>query len=317
MKQSTAYNGLLHKGVWQYPSRAEIIDFEGEHGRVPLRRGLSIHYCDGFDRHNLTGETELLPGLALYVFLSEPPGARIGGRPLLPDRPEGGGGPQAVLVSRTRPEQLIRYCKAGHRTRKVAITASPEWLADCGLDIKGDGTDIASFADRHLAQLSWLPDRRLIAAAETILQASPYTESLRRLHLESRVIDLLADTYAMVANGVSGSPTARLKAQDRQRVRRVEDYLASADPASLSLADLAAHAGISVSTLQRLFQAVHGMSPVEFIRRDNLERARQALRHEGISVKEAAYRAGYTHTANFSTAFRRQFGYSPGTIVGG
>jgi AraC-like DNA-binding protein len=30
-----------------------------------------------------------------------------------------------------------------------------------------------------------------------------------------------------------------------------------------------------------------------------------------LSVTEAAFRVGYAHPANFATAFRRHFGYSP------
>jgi AraC-like DNA-binding protein len=38
---------------------------------------------------------------------------------------------------------------------------------------------------------------------------------------------------------------------------------------------------------------------------------RIALERKGISVNEAAHRAGYTSAAKFATAFRRQFGVAP------
>jgi AraC-like DNA-binding protein len=35
------------------------------------------------------------------------------------------------------------------------------------------------------------------------------------------------------------------------------------------------------------------------------------LAHLGLSVNEAAYAVGYANPANFSTAFRKHFGYVP------
>lgn len=298
---------------WHYPDGNPSAEFDGDHGQVPLRHGLSVHYCAGVDRHDRTGQAELSPGLALYIFLAGRPHATLGGRPLLPELPGARQGPQAVLVSRARPELLLRHSQLGLYTSKVAITVTPDWLADSGLDIKGDGCDIAAFAERHLAQISWQPDRSLATAAEYILQVSPFSGSLRRLHLESRVIDLLAETFTRIADSAPGHESYRLKQRDRQRVRRVEDFIQAGEHrGNISLSELAACAGVSISTLQRLFMAIHGISPVEYIRRSRLEQARHALRLEGISVKEAAFRAGYSTTANFSTAFRRQYGYPPG-----
>lgn len=306
------------KSSWRYPAGVSLAEFEGEHGKLPLRRGLSVHFCTGTDRHDHVAEAELPAGLALYLFLAGRPDATLGGRPLLPELPGGGQGPQAVLVSRAQPELLVRRSHYGNYASKVAITVSADWLADSGLDIKGDGCDIGAFAQRHMAQMSWHADRGLSAAADYILHASPFTGALSRLHLESRVIELLARAFSHVAGSLPALEAGTLKIRDRQRVRRVEDFILEGNhQGNFTLAELADHAGVSVSTLQRLFVAVHGISPVDYIRRARLEQARQALRFEGISVKEAAFRAGYSTTANFSTAFRRQYGYPPGVETQG
>jgi len=53
------------------------------------------------------------------------------------------------------------------------------------------------------------------------------------------------------------------------------------------------------------------MSAFKYIRQRNLERAMVALDRDRISVKEAAFLAGYSSAANFSTAFRKAFGRTP------
>ncbi len=50
---------------------------------------------------------------------------------------------------------------------------------------------------------------------------------------------------------------------------------------------------------------------------DRLELARLALLERGATVGEAAYSAGYTNAANFSTAFSRAFGYPPSACLKG
>ncbi|CAM5502008.1 AraC family transcriptional regulator OS=Stutzerimonas stutzeri OX=316 GN=CXK95_03430 PE=4 SV=1 [Stutzerimonas stutzeri] len=58
------------------------------------------------------------------------------------------------------------------------------------------------------------------------------------------------------------------------------------------------------------------MTIFEYQRARRLLQARQALEREGISVNEAAWRAGYNSAANFATAFKRQFGISPRQVRG-
>ncbi|WP_425487890.1 helix-turn-helix transcriptional regulator [Microvirga lupini] len=73
---------------------------------------------------------------------------------------------------------------------------------------------------------------------------------------------------------------------------------------------------MSTSSLQRHFRAAFGMTVFEFIRNEKLNEAWRLLMQEGISVGEAAYRAGYSSAANFTTAFKRRFGVLPKHLRG-
>ncbi|WZB75659.1 helix-turn-helix transcriptional regulator [Achromobacter insuavis] len=74
------------------------------------------------------------------------------------------------------------------------------------------------------------------------------------------------------------------------------------------LADLARDAGVSITTLKQKFPLAVGAPVFEYLRQVRLERARRGLLHEGWSVKQAAFYAGYRHPTNFTTAYRRRFG---------
>jgi AraC-like DNA-binding protein len=63
--------------------------------------------------------------------------------------------------------------------------------------------------------------------------------------------------------------------------------------------------------MQGAFKAVYGRTIADYSRELRLQRAREAIERNGASVAQAAYDAGYSNPANFSTAFKRLFGLSP------
>jgi|AGTN01.1.fsa_nt_gi AraC-type DNA-binding domain-containing proteins len=285
----------------------------GRHGSCVLRPGLRLHFSDAVDLCDLVVRNELEPGLTVTVLLELGTDVRasLGGQSLIPEGGVSKNRPMVVVTAHPSAELFERRGRDGGRVRKVSLMLSREWLADSGLDHNGADFHVRRFAGTHMAQQAWAAGSTLAHLAEGILRTPSGIDPLQALRLESRAVELVAETFAALMQrprrDSGGSPASR----DLRRLERVEDYLAASDAASVPLDELARVAGISVSTLQRLFQSVHGMSAFEFIRRRNLERARAALLHRGVSVKEAAYLAGYSSPANFSTAFRHHFGQPP------
>lgn len=284
----------------------------GDYQLVALRPGLMLHYSDAVDLHDLVTRIEQKPGLTVQIFLKGRVDASLGGRDFLPGGEAASDGrPFALMTARARPELFERRARKGTHVRKVSVTMSHDWLADSGLGPDGGLLEIGRFAAIHLARRNWRPNRRLIAMAEQILQPASYVGAYRTLSLESRVLELLAESFAAAVPSSSPPGRGALNVRDLRRMRDVEEHLSALGASPACLDDIARMVGVSVSTLQRLFQAAHGMSAFEFIRRKNLDRARFALDSLGVSVKEAAHLAGYASAANFSTAFRRHFGRTP------
>lgn len=78
-----------------------------------------------------------------------------------------------------------------------------------------------------------------------------------------------------------------------------------------SLDEVAAVAAFSPYHFHRLFTAYTGESLSAFVRRLRLERAANRLRQTFDAITEIALDAGYETPANFSKAFKQQFGQSP------
>ncbi|MGB0370180.1 MAG: AraC family transcriptional regulator N-terminal domain-containing protein [Opitutales bacterium] len=74
---------------------------------------------------------------------------------------------------------------------------------------------------------------------------------------------------------------------------------------------LAALVHMSPSSFHRIFKEVTSTSPIQYLKRIRLDRARDLLRYNGLRVNEAAQQVGYESTPQFSREFKRIFGISP------
>ncbi|MEU1423835.1 AraC family transcriptional regulator [Kitasatospora sp. NPDC005751] len=79
----------------------------------------------------------------------------------------------------------------------------------------------------------------------------------------------------------------------------------------LTPADVAAHAGISVSSLNRRFRAQAGVSPPQYLLRLRLDRARELLTETDEPVERVAALAGFASAASLRQHFARLTGTTP------
>ena len=82
--------------------------------------------------------------------------------------------------------------------------------------------------------------------------------------------------------------------------------------ANLSLPELADHACLSPFHFHRLFAAVIGEAPAEYVRRLRLERAAHELSTSDRAVADIAREARYGSQSAFTRAFGERFGCAPG-----
>ncbi|MEP9375072.1 AraC family transcriptional regulator [Aquabacter sp. CN5-332] len=95
----------------------------------------------------------------------------------------------------------------------------------------------------------------------------------------------------------------------------VEDVIAAirARPQrALSADEAAASAGLTRHRLLQVFTAIAGQSFAAFQRSERLNLGRRLIEDKGFNIPRAAEEAGYNHVTNFSVAYRRQFGETPG-----
>ncbi len=96
-----------------------------------------------------------------------------------------------------------------------------------------------------------------------------------------------------------------------QRAARAAAWLRAHYQQPLRIQELAAHAGMGVSTLHHHFRALTAMSPLQYQKRLRLQAARDQMLLEGLDAASAAFAVGYESASQFSREYRRVFGQPP------
>ncbi len=139
----------------------------------------------------------------------------------------------------------------------------------------------------------------------------PYGGLLRRMYLESKVLELLVLQIAAWTECSSQIDHPTLRSQDIELIHEAAAILLQnwMDPPSLM--ELARQVGINDFKLKQGFRHVFGTTVFGYLLTYRMEQAKQLLLNSRLSVAEIARRVGYISPSAFSAAFRRHTGIPP------
>lgn len=101
----------------------------------------------------------------------------------------------------------------------------------------------------------------------------------------------------------------------KPQLRRLIEHVEANLDADLSLADLAAVAGISVPHLTTLFRRTMGQSVHAYVMERRVARARDLLLSGRTSVADAALETGFAHQSHLARWMRRLLGVTPAQVL--
>jgi AraC-like DNA-binding protein len=106
--------------------------------------------------------------------------------------------------------------------------------------------------------------------------------------------------------------SARVSPLPKWRLRRVVDYVEAHISEAISLADLAAAAGLSRTHFTAQFRLATSCRPHDFILLQKIEAAKRLLLQTSRELLDIALTVGFQTQAHFSTVFKRFVGETPG-----
>jgi len=119
---------------------------------------------------------------------------------------------------------------------------------------------------------------------------------------------------APAANDLAWSVMDASRTLARQAAQALDEQAASGD--AKSLAELAAHLGVSDRHLRRIFLAEHGVTPLQYLQTRRLLLAKQLLTDTRLPVAQVALASGFNSLRRFNAAFVENYRMSPSRLRG-
>lgn len=219
--------------------------------------------------------------------------------------------------------------QAGHTSASVFAHGQGERRFLAGQDVQqlrlivNESTLALYLGEQRCAQLlgSAHATRQLAFYTHT-LDSQPHLQALTRLNrdpdqdrlgLRIHALSLLQQQLLRLAP--QQAPHSRLTDSERHKLEQARQIIVEQLHQPITHDYLCACVGLSEFRLKAGFKAHFGSSPKEMLLQVRMQRAMELL-ESGRQVAEAAYRVGYAHPSNFSTAFTRFFGRTPKSVAG-
>lgn len=275
---------------------------------VQLSSELHLHLADCVETQTAVSHAEVVPGISINIVYEANLRFSLGDHQyVLTHSANEQGGPLLHALVIGQPDMFRRHIEPGNRVRKLNLTISIDWLKAR----LGAGFNIIERLTRNHAQSrTWPLPQELIEVADSLMSVSDNPGFSEKLVLESEAIKIVSHVLESLHSAYGGY----------HQPDSVGHYslLALVDgnlERGANLKEIAKEGRMSVSTLQARFKRTFGITVQRYIRKRLLDRARRQMIGGGSSIGEAAYQAGYNHSSNFITAFRKEFGLTPAQCI--
>lgn len=174
------------------------------------------------------------------------------------------------------------------------------------------GSPDADALSRDLARISLVRDRIRAARIRGLIGRLFSGPFIAQRMASGTLVPLLADTLEQF----SGQSVERTKCLNRRftAVRACEAYMRDHVDATVTLLDLSTICGMRARSLINAFEAVTGLSPMDYLKRLRLNGVRRALGRSGrprTRVIDVATAWGFWHMGHFASDYRGMFGETP------
>ena len=134
------------------------------------------------------------------------------------------------------------------------------------------------------------------------------THALREAHAKTLLRAILVELNRIVSGEVVD---AEKHTWSEQRVVTLIASLPASCDQQWTLAGMADHCGIQRTQLGKLFQKLTGSTPMEYLSRIRMERAKTLLRETDMKVIDVAFECGFSSSQYFANTFKHAAGMTP------
>jgi AraC family transcriptional regulator len=201
----------------------------------------------------------------------------------------------------------------------------PDTEVNAEFSVEGETHYSVTFLDRSLfGRLNPELGRPIVVSSNEAVRRG-LVELGREAAARDDAFDLFAEGWALqamahlsrLAGGHHANREISRGGLSVANLRRVQDYIHSTLPATVTLVELSRVAGLSRRHFLRAFRESVGDTPLGYVRTLRIEEAKRRLSQGNQSITEVALDCGFSHAQHFATAFRRATGLTPSAFQRG
>lgn len=185
----------------------------------------------------------------------------------------------------------------------VYLKSLEEESASALLLQEGQGTSVRQMALSNKARI----------VLEQIIH-HPFEGTMKNIFLHSKALELLlysSDQFARKDVEERFGCRFLTEQEDRNKIEEARKILLENLHSPLTIKELARKVAMNECYLKKGFKAMYKTTIYDYFQRERMERARQLLYVNNMSVTEVALQMGYSCISHFSTAFRKYTGIKP------
>lgn len=217
-----------------------------------------------------------------------------------------------IFISSSNTELELLYT-AGTNIKRLGIYLTPQWIAehfDANTKLQ-----LELLTGKALKQVNKIQINKEVKEKLNLIFETDLMNDAEKLILKSRVILLIEYFFSTFLNDSLEIRNKKLiPDEDINRLKNIEKILTAGDTDKFpSITMLARLAHMSGTKLKQRFKQVYGYRLYEYYNKQRLHKAKEMM-EEGMSPKEAGYAIGFNDVSNFTKAFKKEYGYTPGTL---
>jgi len=220
--------------------------------------------------------------------------------------------PNQSLVLPANEPMRIDFPEASFNTptRCLALAISPDLISAVAADLneRFPKTDNNTW-QLHYNQFYLGSDPRITQTISQLVQIFIDDEPAKDVLATLKLRELLVRMMQTQARSLLLQESKQWLNQNRLAV--AIDYIKTHLHERICIEDLCKKSCMSRQHFFRSFKQELGLTPIEFINRMRIERAKELLAQPGISVSEVCFRSGFSSTAYFDRVFKQAVGLCP------
>jgi len=223
-----------------------------------------------------------------------------------------------TLIDLVNEEDGIIYRTKNNHKKSINLVIKQEYLKNILLnDYLLD--DIQSFFTTkvNVKNISYKKNHYKTQTLAYEIFNSPYKNNLEKLHVESKVLDLIYTEFSNLSKRekINKNTEIKFSKKDKEAIYYARKILLNNLSNPPTMKKLAKMVAINDLKLKIGFHKFFNDTPYNLSLETRLQKAKVLLKSSELNVSEIANEVGYKYNSNFTKAFIKRFGIKPKDVM--